>query len=960
MTAMIRRLMHIILISSLLAGCGTGLAPVVQNRQLLTFGNMGDNPGQFREPRQITFTPRATLLVGDFRNYRFQELTVTGQPLGMWGRRGNEPGQFLDPTSAAMDSKGNIYAVDTWNHRIQKFSAETGIWTANWAQAEFYAPRGIAVGRDDLVYIVNTSHHSVHVFSPDGKQLARWGDGKPGVETFHDPIGIAAGRDGNFYVADPGNARVKVMDPGGREIRLIHVEDWNREEFLEGYIALDSKGFIYVTSPHNNKIIVYTPEGRMFSRFGAYGSGPEEMNTPTGIAIDGNDHVIISDSMNHRIVVYAPPPPLPEYEADAYRAENTLSRIRWSIDTLALIIILLQLRHMIRKRRNRPRSPGFLDRHPRWIRVFFAAGLVLSGLSVISLQINRYITAGGIGLIAGTIALAFGMPSGRWIPLLPAEQYSRRCRWIAIGVLTLIAVFLRFYRLDEIPSGINNDAAWNGSYALRILEGEPYTPFTDEAWGKETLYFYMIAASFKLLGISVTSLYLPCILASLFTALVIFWFGRQLWNWRTATIAAAIHAFMAWNLTFSRTGYRAVLAPLVMVLASGLFFRAVDTGSARKKLMFFTGCGAAIGIGLNTYFSFRSVPVMMILIGLHSWSTTPRFMRRNWWGLILLFVSAVVIFLPLGLFALKNPETFLNRTSFLFVGNQVRSAGSLKPLWDNLIGNLQILHYQANVGNFFIPERPIITAPIGFLMMIGLAYTLRFFKHRDGFWLLMTVVFGLLPGYLSRPDATRLILLTVPIAIMSAIGLGMMADLAGGVMSGPLRKSLPVIVITGGLALILAAEFHFYFYTLATSYHAQFGYAPAHTKLGLKAVELSRDYKVYISNSHFLDTPKFICHDLPKDTFRISNGREVDFVTNEEVMDNLRQIAAERRHSDRKLAFLLDHCDKNLFVMKQIDQLIPGLERSAYKDKNQPQNNPPYYYMMRETNQSIGKEGPTP
>ncbi|MBN1880220.1 glycosyltransferase family 39 protein [bacterium] len=941
-----RNIARIILITVLFAGCGSGLAPVVQNRQLLTFGSMGDDPGRFREPRQVTLTPQGTLLIGDFRNYRFQELSVSGQPLNVWGRRGSDPGQFLDPTSAGMDSKGNLFALDTWNHRIQKFSAETGTWESNWVQADFYAPRGIAIDSLDNVYIVNTSRHSVLVFSPDGKKLATWGDGSPGISSFHDPIGIVIGPDGKAYIADPGNARIKVLTPDGSIVRTIHVEDWNRKEFVEGYIALDSKGRIFVTSPHNNKIVAYTPEGVMYSRFGAYGSGPEQMNTPTGIAIADDDKIFISDSMNHRIVVYAPPPPLPGFARTSKHKDHIISAIRWLIDGIALIIVLVKAFSVFRRIRSRIALFTSLSKHPGLVSFLFIAGLSSIAVAMIILHSGRIAIAGGGLLLVGLLILVTGIPNAWHPPPVSWSVRSGRLRTILLTLLILSAIGLRLYRLEEIPSGINNDAAWNGMYALRILKGEPYTPFTDEAWGKETLYFYLIAASFRLLGVSVYSLYLPCMIASLLTAAALYLLCGRFWKWQTAVTAAAIYAVLAWNITFSRTGYRAVLAPLFLVLASWLFYLAVDTQKPLKKLVFYIGSGLSIGLGLNTYFSFRTVPVMMILIGIHTWMTTPRFLRRNWWGLFALIVFSGIPVIPLALYARQHSDTFLNRTKFLFIGNQIKSAGSLQPLWDNLIGNLSIFHYRARVGNFFIPERPIVTAPSGFFLVPGLAYALRFFKTRDGFWIINAIIFGMLPGYLSLPDATRLIMLTIPLAMTSALGLNLVMEYIA--KRHPFRRlhHLPALLISAGFILITATEFHFYFYTLANSHHAQFGYAPVHTILGRKAVELSENYHVYISNSNFLDTPKFLCFNLPTDVFAISNNREVVFITNEEIIDNLRIIATQTHSTDKGLAFLLDHCEKNLFVMEKIRELFPGILTTSYPENNRSQSEPPMFYIM--------------
>lgn len=949
----------LVLTAGILSSCSSGVPPIVSNRQLRESGNIGDAPGMFREPRGLSITPRNTILVTDFRNYRIQEIDKTGKALNTWGRNGTGPGQFNDPTMAVMDREGNIYVADTWNHRVQKYHADTNTWQADWAAVDFYAPRGITIDNANRVYVVNTSRHSIHVYRSDGERLAVWGNGTADVTTFHDPIGICTDTNNDVYVADCGNARIKIMDPQGNVLRLIHVEDWATDGFVEGYIDVDADGKIYATSSSNHKIIVYTPDGVMYSRFGKYGGGPEVLNYPTGIAVADNGNILITDSMNHRVVTYAPPPPIPGYATRGERAARILSAVRLIIDILALIIVctwfIRNILRYTRKRRRTEHQPGAvmrriqtIENHPGTVKYLmitaaFTTMLAMTGLSLDFLPllsgILLLVSIGLFVLIGGTVVL----PASDVFAGIPNQK--RLVRFVFIGIL-LLAAFFRVYKLDEIPVGINNDAAWNGLYAHRILEGEPYTPFTSEAWGKSTLYFYLIALSFKLFGPGLYTLYLPCILAGVLTTFCLFYLCRRLFDQYTALFSALVYAVMAWNVTFSRTGYRAILAPLCLTLTGIFYYRAIDARKWFDKLLSFLACGFAIGLGLNTYFSFRGIPIMMIIIGIHSWITEKRFMRKNWWGLLILLTGAWTMFMPLFLYSLKHPDSFLGRSNFLFIGKSIKAAGSLEPVWRNLVENLQVFHYSADVGNFFDPNYAIVSVPLAFFLTIGFAWVLRHAFSRAGFWIMMTLFFGTLPGFLSEADAARNFMTTLPAAMCT--GIGVIATIRA-LRERFTLKTAPVrwIWITAAVfgLLIAAGEYRLYFYQLARSYEAQFGYARIHTLVGRKALELSGDYEVYVSNSHFIDTPKFICHTIPGDVFAITNGREVDFITDDEIRDNLEEIKKQPRTGARGIAFVLDHCSKNNLVMDMIRELFPGIETIAFRPDDP--NLPPEYYVMR-------------
>jgi sugar lactone lactonase YvrE/4-amino-4-deoxy-L-arabinose transferase-like glycosyltransferase len=945
------RLVRCVLLVFFFSGCispsGIGLVP---NRQLRVIGTMGNDPGQFLEPRQITLTPFGTMLISDFRNYRIQELSLDGNQLNSWGRRGRDPGRFEDPTAAVMDSQGNLYVVDTWNHRIQRYDSSSGEWDASWISADFFAPRGIAIDKDNLIYITNTSRHSVLIVDRDGKPFAEWGTGQPGKETFMDPVGIAVGSDGKIYVADTGNNRIKVMDRSGRTIRLIEVLDWKYPSFVEGYIAIDTDGMLYVTSPNNHKVIVFSPSGELISRFGVYGFGPEELHGPTGIAVTPDKQILVSDTKNNRVVLYAPAPELTNLNKTGTQIDTVIAAIRLILDILALGIIISWIRSKLKHRRIKKKK-GFVERlqgHPAVCRVLCVSGLLLTAIAMLGLRLTGFTWLSGILLVVSFVMLAAGfLPTEPVPPSMPVPlKNSRRFHTILLVIVFLFALGIRFHRLDTVPTGINNDAAWNAIYAYRILDGEPYTPFTWEAWGKETFYFYLLALSFKLFGTSVYSLYLPSILANFLTVVILYFLCRDLWNRDIALGAAVVYAILSWNLTFSRTGYRSILAPLFLVLMGWFFYRAVDSRARTMRLLYYSGAGLAIGAGLHTYFSFRGIPFMMIIIGIHTWLVTPRFMRRNWWGLLAMQVCAWLVFLPMLLYALDHMTEFLGRSSFLFVGNRMKFTGTYTPFWSNFIGNLQIFHYHADVGNFFEKAIPIVSVPVGFLLVPGLAYAFGHMKSRGGFWIVMTALFGLLPGVLSEPDAGRNILFTVPLAISTSLGLVYFSGLltSGGFLSW--KKATATASFFCGLIFVVICEYVLYFHVQARSSHAQFGYAYTHTQLGYEARDLSKDYHVYVSNSLFLDTPKFLCYRIPGDVFAITKNRELTSITNEELIDNLHEIRAKEHSPDKGIAFVLDHFHKNQFVMQQIRLLFPGISTRPVFDNTKPEHQHPMYYVM--------------
>ena len=537
---------------------------------------------------------------------------------------------------------------------------------------------------------------------------------------------------------------------------------------------------------------------------------------------------------------------------------------------------------------------------------------------------------GSIALLLGSLVFLLRQLPYRYdASLLQADSSPfgfRIC--ILVSSIGVVALCLRLYNLDSIPWGINNDAAWNGMFALRILDGEPFTVFTPEAWGKETFYMYLIALSFKLFGVSKLTLYLPGLLAGTCTTVMIFLLAEKLFNKSLATFSALIYAAMAWNLTFARTGYRCILAPLFMTMTVYFYLLAVDTKTTKEKLLYFLASGFSIGFGLHSYFSFRGVPMLMILLACYSLMTTPHFLRKNAEGLALFLLAAIIVFAPMGWYALKHMDVFMGRSNFLFVGHKISQTGSLQPLWDNIHTNLLTLYYQAKVGNFFHNELPIISRTSGFFLAIGFAYHVRYFFKRGSFMVLLSFVFGMLPAVLSAPDAARSFLSAVPLSMLAATGALCLAN----VFSRDHLQSLAFGISVMFCAIIMVSEGYWYFSLLGNDGGAQFGYARKHTLIGEKGVELGERYQVYISQGHFMDTPKFLCHALEGDVFGITRGEVLHYVPEPELMANLQRILHAPIPPGKGLAFIFENDPKNIALFQAVRQRYPNGTRADYTD----------------------------
>ncbi|MHB8648272.1 MAG: hypothetical protein ACYDAR_21030, partial [Thermomicrobiales bacterium] len=137
-------------------------------------------------------------------------------PSGLFDRagKGKAGGQFSAPRGIAIGPDGTITIVDQLNYRVQQFQPDGtflrqwgGIGTApdKFGQINGYAfgPTGLAIAPDGTIYVADTWNHRIAAFTSDGKPLRQWGSFFNGQENpaalpqhtseFYGPRGIAIG-----------------------------------------------------------------------------------------------------------------------------------------------------------------------------------------------------------------------------------------------------------------------------------------------------------------------------------------------------------------------------------------------------------------------------------------------------------------------------------------------------------------------------------------------------------------------------------------------------------------------------------------------------------------------------------------------------------------------------------------------------------------------------------------------
>lgn len=141
--------------------------------------------------------------------------------LEYWGNPGKRTGEFMYPNGIAIDKDENVYVSDSNNTRIQVFNKEreniergTGRTPKglNDRNRELGLPMGLTFGFKDYLYLIDAFHFNIKVFNKYGKQLAKLGDRGEGSGYFKYPSDISYDKENRFAVADKYNNRVQVIE----------------------------------------------------------------------------------------------------------------------------------------------------------------------------------------------------------------------------------------------------------------------------------------------------------------------------------------------------------------------------------------------------------------------------------------------------------------------------------------------------------------------------------------------------------------------------------------------------------------------------------------------------------------------------------------------------------------------------------------------------------------------------
>ena len=328
----------------------------------------------------------------------------------------------------------------------------------------------------------------------------------------------------------------------------------------------------------------------------------------------------------------------------------------------------------------------------------------------------------------------------------------RRTEWLLIIAILLAAAWLRVYRLDGVPPGWRDDEVVETTVHAALIQQGHWLLFFPQAEGQEPLYHYLSAAWISVAGQSLFSVRLVSAYLGLLSVAALYRLARYLFGGPTALLAAAALAISFWALMYSRFKLRQVGEVAPMLLAFYFFFRALGPRATRTRFALLAAL--FLSAALYTYFAARAVPLILLAVAAYLFVFHRELFRARWRLMALSAVVTVALVAPLAVAIARTPQ------------GEARLGLVGAPLADLLRGDpryalrntAETLAMPAFTGDpeylYNIPGRPVFEALGAALFVAGLGLCLWHWRQPRSAFLIVWLVGGLAPAFVSTPSAS--------------------------------------------------------------------------------------------------------------------------------------------------------------------------------------------------------------
>ena len=199
--------------------------------------------------------------------------------------------------SVSTDDEDNIYCTDYAYNKVMKCNKNGGnVQVHEVKQMKDPGHWGVAVVGDEVMLCERGNEGTIMMYDRELKYVRR-------VE--HSDLGkfrgVSADNHGNLYVTDSTHNCIQVFSNDGVFLRSFG-RDSNGVKRLDGpYYVCVSGHYVYATNDVGHYVSVFTTAGDYVTSFGQQGSGEGEFKYPRSVCTDKDGFVYVADYSNNRV-----------------------------------------------------------------------------------------------------------------------------------------------------------------------------------------------------------------------------------------------------------------------------------------------------------------------------------------------------------------------------------------------------------------------------------------------------------------------------------------------------------------------------------------------------------------------------------------------------------------------------------------------------------------------------------
>ena len=207
---------------------------------------------------------------------------------------------FGETSGVAVDKDDNVWVFNRGSHPVMQFDSN-GKMLRSWSEVPFKSSHGIRLDEDGNVWTVDVKGHQLFKWTPAGRLLMVLGRGAgkdDSKDAFNEPTGVAFSKNGDLYISDGYvNSRVVRYGKDG-----VYQGQWGRKGTGDGEfqlvhdVAVDTRGRVYVADRTNERVQVFDENGKFLTKWTGIGA-------PWGLSYTAKENAIyMCDGVNNRIV----------------------------------------------------------------------------------------------------------------------------------------------------------------------------------------------------------------------------------------------------------------------------------------------------------------------------------------------------------------------------------------------------------------------------------------------------------------------------------------------------------------------------------------------------------------------------------------------------------------------------------------------------------------------------------